>query len=623
MTSTGRTGAGTNCTIATGSDARFARTLFQLLANLKRYRVCESARVLVYDLGLSNEDRALIAARFPFAEVIRFPFADHPPHVAVAAGTYAWKPLAIADAAERFGGHLFWFDSATLLRADLSEPLSVLAQNGSYTLKGQANLSERCLPEVLTYLRVEPEFFDRQIRIGGLLGFDLERAAVRRLVEDWARLAGDPLAFRPATPRHNADQTVLTILLLRAEAAGDLVLNGDDVDISSPQPIRWASTRNKITPDRPSWTDPLQRLWHRLYKAGDRANLRWQDFYRRRLLGLHRLPKEHFQVFVMRSGNIRPTAVSAPAFSYYADPFLRRIDGRLWLFVEEFEYLEQRGRLVAMELDEALKPGPPVPVLPIREHASYPFLFEVGGVLHMLPETCAMGALDLYRCERFPDRWRRVRRMKGSTNAVDAVIFEEGGGWRLVLCERPEGADGARTLAVYHMDDPVTGGLVADPVNAKGIFADGSHGLGRGAGDVFADAEGPMRVMQNNRSYYGQAVEVRRIGLDADGAYLETPVGDEHPLAEFARLTSPHHVSMAGDCVAFDLRTRLGFVSGIPWLGRKLSGLDPAAKRFLSGERAITDALARLLPELVAQVRPLDGKPQHDLRLSSGLRDGG
>eukprot|EP00873_Tetraselmis_striata_P040183 jgi/Tetstr1/460447/TSEL_005706.t1 len=596
-------------TIVTGADASFARTLAQFLMSVRRRRLHHGARIAVYDLGLGQAWRAKIAARFPFAEILPFSFADKPAHVAVEAGAFAWKPLVIADAAARFGGRLFWFDSATLFHGDLSEPLSVLEETGVYTLEGQSNLAQRCRSEVRDYLKADPDDLHRKIRIGGVLGFDLDAPAARDLLAKWARLALDPDAFRPAAPDHNADQAVLTILLFRFEREGRLRLNAGEIDISSARPVRWMSSRNKVAAHRPLWMDPLVRAGYRAYKTLDRLTLRWQDFYRRRVLGLHRWPKEHFQTFVMRAGDAAPTPIPAPALSYYADPFLWCHEGRLWLFVEEFEYPEQLGRLVAMELDDDLRPGPVRPVLPLREHASYPYLFEHDGRLCMLPEACALGALDLYVCERFPDRWRRVRRLLEDVDAVDSVLFEQGGWWWLLTNAKPLGAEGGRSLALYRMRDPESGALEPHPVNAQGVFADRDHGYGRGAGSLFLDRDGPLRVLQKNDDYYGQAVEVRRIVALSEADYRDEGVDPRHPLAALAAHVSPHHISLHGDAVAFDLRDRLGFVSGLPWIGRRLNAIAPAAKRFLAGGAGIETAVAQTVNRLVALVRPADGRP--------------
>lgn len=171
-------------TVVTGADARFARTLVQLLRNLERRQVPRIARILVWDLGLAAADLATIARRFPFAHLQRFPFESHPAHVAVASGTFAWKPLLLADTAARFGGRILWLDSATLLHAGLDEPLAVMARTGLYTLKGQSALARRCRPEVIRHLAVEPALLDQPVRIGGLVGFDVDRPPVRQILSD-------------------------------------------------------------------------------------------------------------------------------------------------------------------------------------------------------------------------------------------------------------------------------------------------------------------------------------------------------------------------------------------------------------------------------------------------------
>lgn len=605
-------------TIVTAANAAFGRTLAQFLLSVRRRGLHRQHRILAYDLGLTPEQRQDLSARFPWCEIVRFCFEDYPPHVAVEAKTFAWKPLIIAEVAERFGGTVFWLDSATLFHGDLSEPLEVLARHQVYTLEGQSNVDQCCEPAVRDYLRIEAEFLHRQVRIGGVLGLETAAPAARKLIATWRDLALDPRAFAAERIGHNADQTVLSVVLFRMEKAGDLVLNPGDIDISSFRPVRWLSSRNKVLGGQPLWADPLVRLGYRAYKVGDRINLRWQDFCTRRLMGLHRWPKEHFQVFVMRPGDKAPTPVRAPALSYYADPFLMRRDGRLWLFVEEFEYLEQCGRLVAMELDDALRPGPVHPVLPLREHASFPYLFQIGERLMMVPETCALGALDLYECVGFPDKWRRVRRFFHDVDPVDTKVFHRGGKWWLVTC-MSAGGEGARTLHVFSTDDLEAGALTAHPVNGERHFADGSHGYGRGAGNLFLDADGPMRVIQKNTDYYGQAAEVRRIAPLTPEAYAETPVGCGHPLADLVALVSPHHVAMCEGAVTFDVRDRLGFASGLPGIGPRLAPIDPVAKRFLAGDPSVTAAVADAVSRLeTLGVRAAPGLPHASVQPCDG-----
>ena len=93
-------------TLVTAADAAFAPTLAQYLGSVQARGLHTDARIAVYDLGLEPGERARLAARFPFAEFLPFSLVPYPAHVAPATGTYAWKPLVIADAAERCGGRL-------------------------------------------------------------------------------------------------------------------------------------------------------------------------------------------------------------------------------------------------------------------------------------------------------------------------------------------------------------------------------------------------------------------------------------------------------------------------------------------------------------------------------------
>src|SRR5689334_9918338 len=73
-------------TIVTAADTTHAASLRQLLASLVRHD--PGAAVVVFDLGLTEDDRAAIAARFPAVELRRFPFDRYPAHfnLAVRAG---------------------------------------------------------------------------------------------------------------------------------------------------------------------------------------------------------------------------------------------------------------------------------------------------------------------------------------------------------------------------------------------------------------------------------------------------------------------------------------------------------------------------------------------------------
>jgi hypothetical protein len=261
-------------TIVTAADQLYWRCLYQLLRNVERRRLQRRHRVIAYDLGLQPRTLAQLKERFGWCEFRRFRFEDHPAHVAVAAGAYAWKPLIVAEVVEAADGPVIWGDSATLfLTGDLGSVLADIRRCGAWAAHGQATLEERCDPLVLETFQVPLHSRHRPEIMAGLAAFDASNPQARQLARDWAAHARIEAHISPRQPplrHHKMDQALLTILMFAAEEEGRIRLPGGEIDISSAHPIRWVSTRNIVGPDVPRWADPLVRLRYFTYKTVDR-----------------------------------------------------------------------------------------------------------------------------------------------------------------------------------------------------------------------------------------------------------------------------------------------------------------------------------------------------------------
>jgi hypothetical protein len=276
--------------IVTAADQLYWRCLYQLLRNVERRRLQRHHRVIAYDLGLEPRTLAQLTNRFGWCEFRRFRFEDHPPHAAVAAGAYAWKPLIVAQVVEAADGPVIWADSATLfLTGDLGPVLADIRRCGAWAVHGQATLEERCDPLVLDTFQVPPHARRRPEIMAGLAAFDAANPEARQLVRDWAAHARIEAHINPRQPplrHHKQDQALLTILMFAAEDENRIRLPGGEIDISSARPIRWVSTRNIVGPDVPCWADPLVRLWYFTYKTLDR----WAWQFKRRRTGRYSQP---------------------------------------------------------------------------------------------------------------------------------------------------------------------------------------------------------------------------------------------------------------------------------------------------------------------------------------------
>ena len=116
-----------------------------------------------------------------------------------------------------------------------------------------------------------------------------------------------------------------------------------------------------------------------------------------------------------------------PAGRYLADPFPIEVDGRHFLFVEDYSHSARRAVISVSELgtDEAW--SSPRTVLERDHHLSYPFVFEHEGAIYMLPETEEAGRIELHRAVEFPYDWRLDRVLLDGLTALDATLHAEDG----------------------------------------------------------------------------------------------------------------------------------------------------------------------------------------------------
>ncbi|RZJ45329.1 MAG: hypothetical protein EON86_01690 [Brevundimonas sp.] len=186
--------------------------------------------------------------------------------------------------------------------------------------------------------------------------------------------------------------------------------------------------------------------------------------------GFIRRPLAH----VMEPGGLDPAAVvwlpeSARTFQYAADPFGIERDGVLTVFVEAFDYRVRRGEIHYVQYDADDRVVGQGIALAEPFHLSYPSLIEDDGELYMLPEGHKSGALTLYRCVSFPNRWEPARKLL-NLPAIDATVARTGGRWWMFYAlPGPENramrelhvawAERLQGPWVQHANNPVRAGL--------------------------------------------------------------------------------------------------------------------------------------------------------------------
>jgi hypothetical protein len=124
----------------------------------------------------------------------------------------------------------------------------------------------------------------------------------------------------------------------------------------------------------------------------------------------------------------RSKVIKNPPHKFLADPFVATRDGRHVIFVEEYDFHTELGRITAYAVS---KDGVTALGTALEEpfHLSFPFLFEANGDLYMCPDTHEAKDIRLYRCAEFPLKWELHRVLMKDVSASDTMLFERDGRW--------------------------------------------------------------------------------------------------------------------------------------------------------------------------------------------------
>lgn len=206
-----------------------------------------------------------------------------------------------------------------------------------------------------------------------------------------------------------------------------------------------------------------------------------------------------------------------PKDRYWGDPFVLRRDDCYFVFIEEKLYSSGLGRIACLKLDQSGALLSQQVVLERPYHLSYPFVFEHGGELYMLPETAANRTLELYHCTRFPDRWELARTLMSDIYAVDATLLEHEGKFWLFANVKIPGGSSLDALYLYYSTDLLRGEWHAHPANpvVKDIR------WARPAGRIIQDGSRLIRPGQDSSRRYGYALQFRRITALDTSRYAE------------------------------------------------------------------------------------------------------
>ena len=239
---------------------------------------------------------------------------------------------------------------------------------------------------------------------------------------------------------------------------------------------------------------------------------------------------------------------------YFADPFLWQHGGKDYCFFERYDYATGKGSISSGCFENG-------ELVDIREvlstdyHLSFPFLFEEGGTLYMMPETCAARRVEIWRCVAFPDRWERHATALEGVVAADSTLSKIDGVWWLFTNISTDPFEEMNSeLHLYQVDGPDLKSLVAHPLNPV-VF---DTRTARNAGRILEKDGILYRPSQDNsHGTYGYGLNLMRIDRLTPEEYEETLMRKIEPIFERG-IIGCHHLDSRSGRTVMDVRKRIG-----------------------------------------------------------------
>ena len=238
----------------------------------------------------------------------------------------------------------------------------------------------------------------------------------------------------------------------------------------------------------------------------------------------------------------------APPGRFWADPFPIVVEDKVWVFFEDYSFASKRATIACAPVSAAGDIGEVAVALECPYHLSYPFIFEHHGELYLIPETWDENQVDLWRCRRFPDDWRRDRTLLPDVNMSDPTLHLQDGKLWLFGTVSAARARANDELHIY-IADALDGAWRPHPANP--VLSDRRRA--RPAGRLFYQAGHLIRPGQDCSAGYGRAVVLNRVDELNEHAYAESPIRRIDG-AELAGNRGTHTVNHAGGLEFLDGR---------------------------------------------------------------------
>ena len=231
-------------------------------------------------------------------------------------------------------------------------------------------------------------------------------------------------------------------------------------------------------------------------------------------------------------------------FRFFADPFFIQKDNKIYLFLEEYKYIQKKGIISYFSFDSDLKNEKYGNIdIDYQKHFSFPFIFEKENETYCIFETYKNKSIDFYKSTNFPNKWEFQRTILQG-EYLDTIVYKEDDVYFLFTSSIINGTDCELHL-FYSLDMINWIKHVKSPVRS-GFFGS------RMAGNLFIDKNKIIRPAQISEKCYGDGICFYNIIILTKDDYQEELIS--MIMARDIGLDGIHSFNILDDLIVIDVK---------------------------------------------------------------------
>lgn len=238
-----------------------------------------------------------------------------------------------------------------------------------------------------------------------------------------------------------------------------------------------------------------------------------------------------------------------PKDRFFAEPFVVEKENQYFIFIEEFFYNSNKGRISLITMNSEGKYSKPTPIIEKPYHLSYPNIFEYNGTFYMIPESSQNNTIEIYKCKNFPFEWEFSTTIMDDIKSLDNTLFNKDGKWWLFSSIPFLGASPNDELSLFYSNNPLSKEWTAHPHNP--IVSDVRKA--RSGGKIFEYNGSIYRPSQDCSGGYGRGLIFNKINELNEFQFKESRIGSVYPNWD-KKITGIHTFAWEKQLTVFDAR---------------------------------------------------------------------